>query len=111
LRLNDHEKRAAIRLLASFVLALIGIFSVSAAEGSQLTTAQVDKAVHELDALAAKQIQDNTIPGLAIAVVFQDKVVYAKGFGHADKRPPSLPPYKLKRVFPASLLNSRVVVP
>ncbi len=32
----------------------------------------------------AKQIDQNALPGLAIAVVFQDKVVYAKGFGVRD---------------------------
>jgi CubicO group peptidase (beta-lactamase class C family) len=67
-----------------FVLLLIGTLSVSAEERSHLTTEQVDKAVHELDALATKQIQDNAVPGLAVTIVFQDKVVYAKGFGVRD---------------------------
>src|SRR5207237_93849 len=31
-----------------------------------------------------KQINENALPGLAIAVVFQDRVVYAKGFGVRD---------------------------
>src|SRR5207237_9551466 len=31
-----------------------------------------------------KQINENALPGLAIAVVFQDRVMYAKGFGVRD---------------------------
>ena len=41
-------------------------------------------AVQEVEKLAQKQIEQNAVPGLAIAVVFQDKVVYAKGFGVRD---------------------------
>ena len=49
--------------------------------GVRVTEAQVQKAVEELDRLAQKEIANNGVPGLAIAVVFQDKMVYAKGFG------------------------------
>ena len=42
------------------------------------------RAVQEVEKLAQKQIDQNAVPGLAIAVVFQDKVVYAKGFGVRD---------------------------
>ncbi len=80
----NRQTRAALRLLISFALPLCGILSAGAEESSHLTAEQVDKAVRELDALAARQIQDNTVPGLAIAVVFQNKVVYAKGFGVRD---------------------------
>ncbi|HZR04762.1 MAG TPA: serine hydrolase [Candidatus Udaeobacter sp.] len=41
-------------------------------------------AVREIEKLAQKQIQENELPGIAIAVVFQDKTVYAKGFGVRD---------------------------
>ena len=40
--------------------------------------------VQEVEKLAQKQIDQNAVPGLAIAVVFQDKVVYTKGFGVRD---------------------------
>ncbi|HEY2047673.1 MAG TPA: alpha/beta fold hydrolase, partial [Candidatus Udaeobacter sp.] len=44
----------------------------------------VTSAVQKLEKLAQQKIQENAVPGLAIAVVFQDKVVYAKGFGVRD---------------------------
>jgi CubicO group peptidase (beta-lactamase class C family) len=55
--------------------------SGSAQGGVQVTAAQVQKAIEELDKLAQKELENNVVPGLAIAVVFQDKMVYAKGFG------------------------------
>ena len=42
---------------------------------------QVDKAIQQLEKLAQQEMQDNVVPGLAIAVVFQDTVAYAQGFG------------------------------
>src|SRR4029077_19264215 len=53
-------------------------------EQPRVTSEQVTHAVQELEKLAQKQIDQNAVPGLAIAVVFQDKVVYAKGFGVRD---------------------------
>src|ERR1700733_11278423 len=47
----------------------------------QITADQVNQAVSEIQKLAANQIEQDLVPGLAIAVVFQDQVVYAAGFG------------------------------
>src|SRR5881394_28917 len=63
---------------------LLGPVFAYAQEKRVVTLQQIDKAVRETEKLAQKQIQDNTLPGLAIAVVFQDKVAYAKGFGVRD---------------------------
>jgi len=57
---------------------------MNAQEKSHVTSEQVTHAVQELEKLAEKQINENALPGLAIAVVFQDNVVYAKGFGVRD---------------------------
>jgi CubicO group peptidase (beta-lactamase class C family) len=59
-------------------------FCAAAPETSRVTPEQVTRAVQEVEKLAQKQIDQNTVPGLAIAVVFQDKVIYAKGFGMRD---------------------------
>ncbi len=69
-----HAGFAALALL----LTMLG---AAAQERPHVTAEQVDKALDALDALAAKQ---NAVPGLAVAVVFQDKAVYAKGFGVRD---------------------------
>lgn len=55
--------------------------STHAQGGTQVTKEQVDKARAAIEKLAQHQVDTNVVPGLAIAVVFQDHVVYAKGFG------------------------------
>jgi CubicO group peptidase (beta-lactamase class C family) len=66
----------------SFLIpALVVSLSVRAQGELQIKKEQVDQAVQELEKLAQRAIQDNAVPGLAIAVVFQDRVVYAQGFG------------------------------
>ena len=60
---------------------LVVSLSVCARAEPQIKKEQVDKAVKELEKLARQAIQDNAVPGLAIAVVLHDKVVYAQGFG------------------------------
>jgi CubicO group peptidase (beta-lactamase class C family) len=60
---------------------LLTTLGAAAEERPHVTGEQVARAVAALDALAAKQ---NAVPGFAIAVVFQDKAVYAKGFGVRD---------------------------
>lgn len=46
-----------------------------------ITEAQVKSAIAEIDRLAQKQIDENNVPGIAISVVFNDKLVFAKGYG------------------------------
>src|SRR5881396_1735911 len=73
-----------ICLLSTGLLTLLDQSITIAAEKSRVTSEQVTHATQELEQLAQKQIQENALPGLAIAVVFQDKAVYAKGFGVRD---------------------------
>src|SRR5213595_4089217 len=73
-----------ICLLSTGLLTLLDQSITIAAEKSHVTSEQVTRAIQELEKLAQKQIQENALPGLAIAVVFQDKAVYAKGFGVRD---------------------------
>jgi CubicO group peptidase (beta-lactamase class C family) len=71
---SKHPGFAALALL----LTTLG---ATAEERPHVTVEQVARAVAALDALAAKE---NAVPGFAVAVVFQDKAVYAKGFGVRD---------------------------
>ena len=73
-----------VALIGVLSLILLAPVSAHAQEKSHVTSAQVDNAIQEVEKFAQKQIQENALPGLAIAVVFQDKVVYAKGFGVRD---------------------------
>ncbi len=50
-------------------------------EVTGITTERVNQAVQTVQRLSADEIQKGTVPGLAIAVVFQDQVVFTGGFG------------------------------
>jgi CubicO group peptidase (beta-lactamase class C family) len=55
--------------------------SGQATAGPEATPAKVAAALRELEAIAVKAQKRSGVPGLAIAVVYQDRVVYLKGFG------------------------------
>src|SRR5262249_32967127 len=65
-------------------LILLAPVCVTGQERSHVTSGQVTRAIQELETIAQKKIQEGAVPGIAIAVVFQDGVVYAKGFGVRD---------------------------
>src|SRR5438876_4537458 len=74
----------SIFLAQTLALILAAPVWINGEERSHVTSEQITHAVQELQKFAQKQINENTLTGLAIAVVFQDKVVYAKGFGVRD---------------------------
>jgi CubicO group peptidase (beta-lactamase class C family) len=74
----------SVVLVKTLSLIALAPFCATAQDKSHVTSEQVTRAIQELEKLAQKQIQENALPGLAIAIVFQDKAVYAKGFGVRD---------------------------
>ena len=70
------------------LLGLITLFTALPAQrqggGTHTTLDRVNQAVRETQRLCEEQIKNDTVPGLAIAVVFQDQVVYAGGVGVRD---------------------------
>src|SRR5437667_8934589 len=84
IRRSHMQTMRSVILAETVALILAAPFSVTAQEKSHVTSEQVTRAIQELEKLAQKQIQENALPGLAIAVVFQDKAVYVKGFGVRD---------------------------
>lgn len=51
---------------------------------------QIDRAIAQLDSLAAAILQKSAIPGMAVAVVRNGSIVYAKGFGVRKSGEPAL---------------------
>jgi CubicO group peptidase (beta-lactamase class C family) len=77
--------RKEFHAFAAFTLAVASFIPIAAAaERTPISLEQVEKAIRELELRAQKEIADNAVPGLGIAVVFEDKLVYAKGFGVKD---------------------------
>ena len=81
---NATHSTHCVKFAATFLAILLMPQCVPAQEKPQVTSEKVTRAIQELEKLAQKQVQENALPGLAIAVVFQDKTVYAKGFGMRD---------------------------
>ncbi|PYK11701.1 MAG: serine hydrolase [Verrucomicrobia bacterium] len=73
-----------VSLTSSGLLALLQLSTAAPPAQSRVTSDQVSHAIQQIESLAQKQIEENALPGLAIAVVFQDKTVYAKGFVDPD---------------------------
>jgi len=69
--------------LAATLLLALGTGS-SLAGPTKVTREAVDKAVAEIEKAAQGEIDEKAVPGLAIAIVFDDTVIYAKGFGVRD---------------------------
>ena len=66
---------------STILLSSVMASNVIAQTEPRVTAAKVEAALPELEKLAEKLIADGDVPGLSIAVVYQDKVVYLKGFG------------------------------
>ena len=71
-------------------------FSAIAQEKSHLTSEHVTHAVQEIEKLVQKKIQENAVPGVGIAVVFQDLALWPHltvrgnlAFGLAAKHVPA----------------------
>jgi CubicO group peptidase (beta-lactamase class C family) len=72
----------------SIALAICGCLWLPAATAAQeagtVSADQVNAAIQELEKMAQAEIDANAVPGLAIAVVFRDELIYARGFGVKD---------------------------
>src|SRR5262245_15926366 len=73
--MNSVCGRPAMAFLVLVTLA------VPAAPAAEVTSQTVKAALPDLDKLAAQTLNKTGVPGLAVAVVYRDQVVYLKGFG------------------------------
>ena len=62
-------------------VALFSALSLAAAQGRPATPERVQAALPKLDRFIQKTLDKTGVPGLAVAIVYQDEVVYLKGFG------------------------------
>ena len=69
---------------------LFVVFGATLTRGQTISDDRLSVALQGLDDLAHKIIETAGVPGLAIAVVHDDKVVYLKGFGHREAGKPDL---------------------
>jgi CubicO group peptidase (beta-lactamase class C family) len=91
-RSSVHSSGAprATRTLTASLLCAVTLACLPSAAGAQnpstvsavpVPPEQIDAAIAQIDTIAADVLRRTEIPGMAIAVVRDDRVVYAKGFG------------------------------
>ena len=82
------------------------ILLTSSTWGDRLTLEQVKVATAELEKLTQEEMKTTGIPGIAVAVVFEDQVVLEKGFGVREVGDPS--PVDAETVFQLASLSKPV---
>lgn len=80
----ERIRGVGFTLFLSFALML----TTQVQAGAKVTEAELQKAITDVDKLAQQLIDNNVIPGVAIAIVHNDKVVFAKGYGVRDVTKP-----------------------
>lgn len=73
--------RWPLRLLALAVVAAGLTYGGAARAGQPVTEANVNAAVAQLDTIVAEAMNSTGVPGVAVAVVSKDQVLYLKGYG------------------------------
>ena len=70
-------------VLGRVLAALLCLFplTIQAATAAEVTQAKVEAVLPKLTELAEQTLKQTGVPGMAIVVVYKDKVVYLKGFG------------------------------
>jgi CubicO group peptidase (beta-lactamase class C family) len=84
-RTTHHGRTAVAAAALAPVLLVAQAVSGAAAPPPQppprLTQADVDAAVGKLDGLVRQGMDETGVPGVSVAVVYQDRVVHLKGYG------------------------------
>ena len=82
-------------IVCLFPVALLGVLCLAmpaVAQPSVPAAAPYEEAIRGLDAFIAAEVESKQLPALSIALVDDQKVVWARGYGFADaakkKRPP-----------------------
>ncbi|HEY5006827.1 MAG TPA: serine hydrolase [Caulobacteraceae bacterium] len=75
--------------LVWFCVSLALVLPWARADAQTLTRAQVIAALPALEAMARHEVDSGAVPGLAIAVVFDDEVIELKGFGVREAGKPA----------------------
>ena len=77
-------------LSAACLMLIWVVVGPTAAFGQSLTRVQVEARLPALAALAQQTIDAGDVPGLAIAVVFDDEVMFLRGFGRREAGKPDI---------------------
>jgi CubicO group peptidase (beta-lactamase class C family) len=72
-----------------FILLLsFGLLTAPAAQSALVTPEHLNAALGQLDQLVEHSMEKTNVPGVAVAVVYHDQLVYAQGFGFREAGKP-----------------------
>jgi len=78
----------------------------TAASAQRVSAEKVSAALPKLEAAVRKLVDDGEVPGISIAIVFQDNVVFLRGFGFREERKPD--PVDADTVFQLASLSKAI---
>ena len=79
--INTHKNRTNITLFWLFVLLLLPTMLKAQDLKTHINENKITAAITELEKKTVEKMQQTGLPGLAIGIVYQDRVLYHKGFG------------------------------
>src|ERR1700693_5231633 len=77
---SDANARGRARILAVLAVA----FALAPALRAQAPLEEVSGKLNDFDAYMAQTLKDWNVPGIGVAIVAGDKLVFAKGYGYRD---------------------------
>jgi CubicO group peptidase (beta-lactamase class C family) len=75
----------SLRLIGSLLFAVCAVPMVDAAEPADMTAEQFAPIKYAVSELIRKEMNAKDVPGLSIALVHDQNIVWAEGFGYADR--------------------------
>jgi CubicO group peptidase (beta-lactamase class C family) len=81
---SDMTRRSSMRVLAFFLACILFRFGASAGDGTLQTSGKKFEVIQLLETWFESVIDYDRIPGISLAIVHDQELVYAKGFGHTD---------------------------
>ncbi len=107
---KEIERLQILRLAIIALLAAVFAFALASdAVAETISRKNVAAAIPKLEQLAKDSIADARVPGLAIAVVYKDEVVYLGGFGVREAGKPD--PVEADTVFQLASLSKPISTP
>lgn len=82
--MSKSNKSNAAACLAGVLLLFLHFSSRAEVAAVEITPARVNLAVQEVQKLCREETAKRTVPGIAVAVVYKDQLVFAAGYGVRD---------------------------
>src|SRR5262245_7352019 len=77
-------RRSPMRLLPALLVSTLAVGLASPVPAEDAATPDPAQRLQGFDAYMEKVVKDWNVPGIGVAVVVKDKVVFAKGYGYRD---------------------------